>query len=249
MKEGKSTDIDLEGKAFTSNVALAMSAMEAAVNRPAHLPGIVALTGPAGFGKSQAASVVSTNFNAVSVQIKKLWTRKGVLLAILKEMNVVPAATLYGMGEQIAEELALSRRPLIVDECDFLVAKGDIEIIRDIYESSLAAIMIIGEETMPAKLKVWERFHSRVLRFCQAQPINREDARKICDVHVTGVEIADDLLFAAIKDKECKGSARRLVTALEAFKGYAVANGISRMDLAAWGDRPLMAGDVQIRKF
>nr|WP_249123784.1 ATP-binding protein [Pseudomonas aeruginosa] len=67
------------------------------------------------------------------------------------------------MADQIAEELAASGRPLIIDEMDHLVAAGQVELIRDLYESSQASILLIGEEMLPTKLKKYERFHGRVL--------------------------------------------------------------------------------------
>lgn len=57
------------------------------------------------------------------------------------------------MMDQIGEELSLSQRPLIIDEADFLVQKRMIEVVRDIYESSQATIILIGEEAMPVKLQ------------------------------------------------------------------------------------------------
>ena len=39
-----------------ANVSLAVKALERAIDRPAHLPGMVVLYGPSGWGKSTAAA-------------------------------------------------------------------------------------------------------------------------------------------------------------------------------------------------
>ena len=238
--------LNLLGKAPLVNVSICVSALEKAMKRPAHLPGIVTFTGPSGFGKSTAAAIASNRFEAVYVQAKSSWTRKAAHLAILKEMNIAPAKTLYGMAEQVAEQLALSRKPLIVDECDFLLKNGTIEIIRDIYEGSGAPIMLIGEEQLPARLRQWERFHGRILTFALAEPASMEDARNLCDLYVRDVNIADDLL--ARVHKQSKGSVRRICVNLEYIREEAADNGMSTVDLAAWGDRPLFTGDAPTRR-
>lgn len=238
--------LNLLGKAPLVNVSICVSALEKAMKRPAHLPGIVTFTGPSGFGKSTAAAIASNRFDAVYVQAKSSWTRKAAHLAILKEMNIAPAKTLYGMAEQVAEQLALSRKPLIVDECDFLLKNGTIEIVRDIYEASGAAIMLIGEEQLPARLRQWERFHGRILTFALAEPASMEDARSLCALYVHDVNIADDLL--AKVHKQSKGSVRRICVNLEHIREEAADNGMSTVDLAIWGDRPLFTGDAPTRR-
>lgn len=238
--------LNLLGKAPLVNVSLCVSTLERAMNRPAHLPGIVTFTGPSGFGKSTAAAIAANRFEAVYVQAKSSWTRKAAHLAILKEMGVVPARTLYGMAEQVAEQLALSRKPLIIDECDYLIKNGTIEIIRDIYEASGAAIMLIGEENLPGNLKKWERFHGRVLKFALAEPASLDDARSLRDLYVDDVAIAEDLLTRV--HKEAKGSVRRICVNLEAIREEAADNGLSTIDLAFWGNRPLFTGDAPTRR-
>ena len=241
----KQQPLNLLGNAPLANVSLCVSTLEQAMNRPAHLPGIVTFTGPSGFGKSTAAAVTANRFDAVHVAARSTWTRKAAHLAILKEMGVSPAKTLYGMAEQVAEQLALSRKPLIIDECDYLVKNGTIEIIRDIYEASNAAIMLIGEENLPTRLLQWERFHGRVLKFALAEAPSMDDARALRDLYVSDLTIADDLL--ARVHKEAKGSVRRICVNLENIRKEAADNGLTSMDLASWGDKPLFTGDAPRR--
>ena len=51
----------------------------------------------------------------------------------------------------------------MIDEADYLVSRHMIEVIRDIYESSRATIILIGEEMLPQSLTRWERVHNRML--------------------------------------------------------------------------------------
>ena len=150
------------------NVALCSAALERAMKRAPHLPGIVAMYGHAGIGKTLAAAFAANRYGAHYVQCMSTWTNKATLIAIAREMALSPAATTYALTDQVCEHLALSGKPLIIDEVDHLVKRKAVEIIRDIYEGSQAAVLIIGEEEMPHRLKEWERFDSRILDFVAA---------------------------------------------------------------------------------
>ncbi|KMQ74034.1 AAA family ATPase [Marinobacter subterrani] len=228
------------------NVALCNGALERAMNRPAHLPGLVAFYGPSGWGKSTAAAYCANKHRAYYVECKSSWTKKALLSAILSEMGIAPAKTLYEMADQISEQLVLSQRPLIVDEMDHIVSKKAVEVIRDIYEGSNAAILLIGEELLPAKLREWERFHNRMLAWVPAQPCDLDDTRALARMYCHEVAIADDLL-AKIQDVS-RGAARRICVNLESVRQGALTNGLDSMDLDAWGNRPLYSGDAPKRR-
>lgn len=239
------TNVNLSGKAPLANVGLTLGALSGAMKRPAHLPGIVVLYGPSGLGKSTAATVATVQLQAYYVQAKSSWTRKAVYQSILKVMGIVPEKTIYEMEEQVAGQLAASRRPLIVDECDHLVAKGSIEIVRDIYEASGAAILLIGEEHLPASLSRWERIYNRVLEWVPAQYADMDDARALRDLYCDRVAVADDLL--AHIHEGGKGVARRICVNLERAQQAGLELGRKEIDLAAWGKRDLYTGDAPVR--
>jgi hypothetical protein len=106
--------------------------------------------------------------------------------------------------------------------------------------------MLIGEENLPTRLRQWERFHGRVLKFTLAEPPSLEDARSLRNLYVEGVEIAEDLL--AKVHREAKGSVRRICVNLENIREEAVDNGLARIDLAMWGDKALFTGDAPTRR-
>lgn len=237
--------VNMPGKAPLANVALTLGALSGAMNRPGHLPGLVVLYGPSGLGKSTAATVATTQLRAYYVQAKSSWTRKALYLSILKCMGIHPAKTIYEMEEQVTGQLVMSKRPLIVDEADHLVAKGSIEIVRDIYEGSSAAILLIGEENLPSNLARFERIHNRVLEWVPAQYADMDDARALRDLYCDKSEVADDLL--ELIHATSKGVVRRIVVNLERVQQAALLAGKARMDLAAWGSQPLYTGDAPRR--
>lgn len=214
------------------NVALFAELVERVLGRSPELPGLATLHGPSGYGKSFASLYVCNKFRAYRVQVKSVWTRKKLCAAILEEMGIQAAGTIPDMVDQIGNELSLSRRPLIIDEADFLVSKGLIEIVRDIYESSqgAASIILVGEENLPSSLKRWERVHGRMLDWVAAQPASRADAKHLAQLYCKGTEIADDLLDDLFQ--KSAHSVRRICVNLDRVREQAATKGKRKMSRA-----------------
>lgn len=230
------------------NVALATKALERAINRPQHLPGMMCLYGPAGFGKSFAAAYAANKHRAYHIQCKDAMTRKSLLMEIAEEMGIPPAATLYDLTKQISTQLVATDRPLIIDEVDHIVKKGAVETIRDLYESSFVAILLIGEENLPASLKKWERFHSRILDFIPAQAADASDTKTLAQFYCHRVQIGSDLIEEI--SRRAKGSIRRICVNLARIEEESLEMGRKDMDLASWmGTRKgFWTGEAVIRK-
>ncbi len=228
------------------NVSLCSTALANAMNRPPHLPGLLVMYGPSGIGKSFSAAYAANRYQAYYVECKSSWTRKALLAAILNSMGIVPAKTLPEMTDQAAEQLALSGKPLIIDEMDHIVEKKAVEVIRDLYEGSQGTILMIGEECLPSKLKVWERFHNRILDWIPAQLASLEDCRLLARLYSPEVMIADDLLEEITRS--AKGCVRRMCVNIEQIRRIAQDVGVSEISLAEWGNRSLYTGDAPKRR-
>ncbi|WP_321532302.1 ATP-binding protein [uncultured Desulfuromonas sp.] len=229
-----------------ANVALCLSTLERAVDRSLHLPGMVCMYGPAGYGKSTAASFAANELDAYYVECKSTWTKKAVLKAILKEMGRPESGPVYELTDRICEQLVLSNRPLIVDQLDHLVKRKDIECIRDLHDGSGAAILLIGEENLPSDLERWECFHSRVIEWIPAQPADINDCRHLANLYCKDVTIADDLLKKVCKS--AKGSIRRICGNIEQIRTEAKNIGYDEITLEDWGDKPLYTGKAPARR-
>lgn len=231
-----------------TNVSLCAGALERAMDRAAHLPGMVVFYGPSGFGKSTAAAYTANRTRAYYVECRSTWTRRATLAAILHEMGIPTpgGGRIYEMTDAICEQLAKSGRPLIVDEMDHLVDKAAVELVRDLYEGSGAAILLIGEERLPKKLEKWERFHGRILDFVPAQPADLDDARHLARLYCNGLAI-DEALLARIHDL-ARGSARRICVNLERVRAEAAATGLTKISLTEWGTRDFFTGEAPTRR-
>lgn len=229
-----------------TNVQLASSIVERSMNRSPNLPGLVALYGPSGWGKSMAAAYVANRHKGIYVECRSFFTPKALMLAILKEMGIRPARTMHEMLDQITDQLSLSGRPLIIDEMDHIVEKNAIEVVRDIYEASHGTVLLIGEEHFPRKLQRWERFHNRVLVWQPAAAATMADAKKLAAFYARGLDIADDLLELLVE--RARGSVRRICVNIDAIREHCATQGLKRIDRAAWGGRELYTGEAPVRR-
>jgi chromosomal replication initiation ATPase DnaA len=218
-----------------TNVGLLASAIERALQRPQGLPGVIVMYAASGLGKSVAATWAANQHRAYYVECRDTWTKKAFLLAILRDMAILPGRTLSEMVDQIAEQLGRSGRPLIVDDVQYLLDKSAANVLTDLYNASQGTIVLIGEERVPASLAKLERLHNRVLEWVPAQPATTVDVQQLARVSYPKVAMADDLL--ADLHREVKGCLRRVAVNLYRIHSETQALGLTSMDLATWAKR------------
>lgn len=229
------------------NVSRCMSTLKRAVDRPGHLPGIIAMYGRSGWGKSTAASYVNAKYQAYYVEAKDTWTRKAFLEAILLEMGIKPPATIDKQATEVAKQLACSGKPLIIDEFDYIIRKKNVNMVRDLYDGSGGCpILIIGEENLEDKLQSWERFHNRVLDWVPAEPCNLDDGKHLRKLYCDKVKIADNLLKRVVE--VCKGNISRTCINLSNIQEFALEKGLPAIGLDEWGNQKLFDGTATKRR-
>lgn len=235
------------GHAPLTNMGLALRTTLECQDVGADSPRIGLFYGHSGYGKTIAASFVAARTGAAYIAAQSVWSQRSLLEAIAEELGIVRFdKTAPKILRQIVDQLNHEPRPLIIDETDHLVNKRSVEIIRDIHDSTQVAIMLIGEEALPGKLKEWERFDNRVLMVTPAQPASEADALKLRDHYCARVRVSDDL--ADLFRQRCKGVTRRIVTNLRAAQRAAAEEGVGEIDRAWWGNRPIHNGDVPARR-
>ena len=233
--------------ASISNLDLVAVATERLISRVDGLPGMGVIYGEAGRGKTIACTALANQSRGYYVQMRSAWNRKALLEKIQFEMGIKPAGTIAHMLDVICEQLAASRRPLIIDEFDFcLRSDGMVELVRDIYEGSQGTLLLVGEEMLPQKLKKWERFHSRVMAWIPALPVSVADAEKLAPIYCPNVTIASDLLAHIVE--LAHGSVRRVSVNLTLIHEQAMMQAETEMTLAKWGDNALYTGEAPKRR-
>jgi DNA transposition AAA+ family ATPase len=221
------------------NVSALVALIDRVESRSIGLPGLATFYGPSGYGKTTAAVYAANRFGAYQVQVKSCWRQKKLCQALLQEMGIKPDKTIADMVDQIAQELAITGRVLIIDEADFLVGGKMIEIVRDIYESSGSPVILIGEEMLPQKLQKWERLHGRMLDWVAAMPACLEDIDHLAEIYCAGLSLEADFKTHLLKASQ--HSIRRVCVNLERVKELASRKGLDRIDMDVWGKREFFA--------
>lgn len=222
------------------NVAALATLIKRVENRQYGLPGMAAFYGPTGFGKTFAAGYAAASLDAIHVSVQKMWTKKTLLTSILRELGIVKKATMAEMMEQVNEGLAIAGRTLIIDEADYAIDRGMIEIIRDMQDGSSMPVILIGMEMLPQKLRKWELVDGRILAWVGAEPADMRDAKMLADVYAPGIKI-DEALIERIM-AENKGSIRRISIDLAYVLEQSRLQGQNDMTLDKWGNAPFLRG-------
>lgn len=209
----------------TGNVALMHQVMETLTKRAPGLPGIGSFYGPSGLGKSFAAAYAShpAGFNGVYVECHVYDTMKSLVESIAKALGLNVKGTIASIMGQIIEALAIGGRPLILDEADVLVDSNRLELVRNLHDASGAAVLIIGEQDLPAKLKRHERFDNRVLVWQPAARCTLADLDMLAKQYAASITIAPELKKRVLTETD--GITRRVVTNLVAIKRWCDAKG------------------------
>lgn len=215
------------------NVARLNDAGEALRRRPAGMPGMGLVHGETGWGKTTAVTWYASKVNAAYVRATSLWTPAAMLTKIAEELRIQARGSCSMMMDSIIEALALSNRPLFVDEADYLVdSKRMTEALRDLHDMATVPVVLIGMGGIDQRLSHRKQLTGRLMQDVRFQPLDLEDAsavaRALCEV-----KVAEDLLERL--HRQCNGSARLLVVGLSRIEQRAKSAGSTEISSAAWG--------------
>lgn len=224
------------------NVAALVALIDRVKDRAHGLPGMATFYGPSGYGKTTAAVYAANRFQAFTVQVKSSWTARKLCEATLTDLGLKPHRTIADMVDQVSDHLAMTGRPLIIDEADFLLTRNMIEIVRDIYESSGAPVILIGEELLPQKLRQWERVHGRMLDWVAAQPADIRDLGHLAPIYCPGVSLDADLKDYLLKVSQA--SIRRICVNLARVHEFALTRGMTAVTRGDWGKADFFTGEA-----
>jgi len=214
------------------NVARLQEAAAALLARSPGMPGMGLVYGPTGYGKTVSTDFLVNQVNGVFVRALALTTPSSLLGSIARELNMRPRGSCAAMVEAIVEQLAATRRPLFIDEADYLVEKKrTVETLRDLHDLSDVPVILIGEEDVDRKLASLKRLTRRLAQAVRFAPCDMADARLLAD-GLAEVRVADDLLERL--HLEANGSAGLIVVGLAHIEAFAKSRGMELVEATDW---------------
>lgn len=224
------------------NVVLMTQLIKRLQGRAMGLSGMGVFYGPSGFGKTFAAAYAAASLDAIHVSVQELWTKKTLIEQVLEELGQDPQRTIAGSMKKVNQALAIARRPLIIDETDYAIARNMIGVIRDMHDGSQVPVILIGMERLPQKLRKWELVDNRILEWTAAEPADLTDAKMLAEQYAAGIEVGEDLI-AHILNKH-QGRVRRMVTDFAYVLEQANVQGLTSMSLDEWGQAPFLRSNA-----
>lgn len=215
------------------NVSRLKDAADHLTHRAIGMPGIGLVWGETGAGKTTAATWLFNRTNGVYVRALSLWTPSAMLGSIARELDLHVGGSCAAMVEAIVERLAMTGRPLFVDEADYLIEKKNlVETLRDIHDLSTVPLILIGMGDIKSKLGRRPQLQGRIAQEVHFGAAELDDAHALAARLLEGVHVDDDLVEWL--HAESKGSIRNLVVGLARIEQEAQAQGLAQIGIEEW---------------
>lgn len=223
--------------AETRNLSTLARTAQALLDRAADLPGIAAIVGPPGVGKTQGCVWLRDRTDAVFLRARSVWTTRSLIDDLARELRCDTHGRRGVVFDRAIEALAMSGRPIIVDEADYLLdSRSLIDAVRDVHDLSTVPLFVVGMERFTARVQEREQFASRIAHVVEFGWADLDDARAVAEA-CCEVEFADDLLTRI--GNRAAWSLRRIKVALSQVETWAEMRGLELVTAADWGDQPL----------
>jgi len=223
--------------AIVSNVVATQLMVESLTQRAHGVPGIGLIYGDPGLGKTTATAWLVNRCNGIYIRATSGMSLTQLLRQIVKELSGPDIYTREAMLNYIIEHMAISNRTLFIDEADYLLNdKNTLEIVRDIHDLTYCPVVLIGMESVRRKLQRHRQFYNRISEWLEFMPTQFEDLQIIVNAVIEPcLTIQDDLLKQLLSDTD--GEVRRIITGLSKVEAFALANGLTSIDLQQWGSK------------
>jgi len=223
----------------TENYNRLLAAVAAAEERAAREAGLVLVTGPAGFGKSEAVKRFAVQQGAVYLRGKTHWSPRAMLAELVKALGGDPKHYREALFAQAVDLLSRETpRPIVVDEAEHacLDVKA-LESLRDISDTLENVVVLVGMDQLQSRIARHPQVYSRVAQVVEFQPASLEDVKALANA-LTEVVMESELLERI--HSESQGRIRLVLNALGRAERIGLNNQAQKVSLADINGTPLV---------
>lgn len=187
-----------KGFVQNSNYARFVQAVKAVEQRGAREASLMLVTGAAGLGKSETVDRFAVDTNAIYLRAKETWTKRGILSEMAEALRIQTNATNHEMQARIIGAIGARQTPIIIDEAEHTVRSSAsiLECVRDISDLTETLVVLVGMETIEARISRYPQISSRVAQVVHFQALTEQDVQLTCK-QLAEIEITPDLVAFA----------------------------------------------------
>ena len=149
--------------------------------------------GPPGTGKTDVGQWFASQHDVPYIRAKDISSRRSLLANIVAELGEAPEFQTDKLFNRIVEQLIERPRPIIIDEVDYLIRGGAVEVLRDINDMTNTPIIMMGMENVDAKLKRFRHLYDRFTAVVKFELFARDEianlAEEICNATLSDCAI------------------------------------------------------------
>lgn len=213
--------------AITKNVQRYMAGIEAVRTPIRGRIGMMLAFGPPGTGKTEAGMWYAAQNDVPYIRAKDITSRRGLLSNIVAELGEAPAFRSDSLFDQIVEQLLERPRTVLIDEVDYLVRGGMIEILRDVNDITNVPIVMMGMEHADKKIKRFRHLFDRISAVVHFELFSEAEigalAGQICETSMTPAAIS-------FVHRQSQGKLRLITTWMARAEQVARLNNLDRID-------------------
>lgn len=145
--------------------------------------------GPPGTGKTDVGQWYASQNDVPYVRAKDISSRRSLLANIVAELGVAGSFRTDDLFNQIVEQLIERPRPIIIDEVDYLIRGGAVEVLRDINDMTNTPIIMMGMEHAEKNMRRFRHLYDRFTAIIRFELFDLEEikglAESICGVNLS----------------------------------------------------------------
>ena len=223
----------------TENYQRLLAAVARVEGRAAREAGIILVTGPAGYGKSNAVRRFAVQQNALYLRAKTFWTPRIFLAELVRELGGAPRHRRDDLFTKAIDLLSQDTpQPIVIDEAEHMARDlQSLESARDISDTLENVVLLVGMDRLQNRIARFPQIFSRVAEAVEFQPATVEDVSTLAET-LCEVKVAADL--AERIHGESKGRVRLILNALARAEQHAVTNKLAQVAAADMDGLPLV---------
>jgi len=215
--------------AITSNAERFMAGIETVRTPIRGRIGMMLAYGPPGTGKTETGMWYAAQNLVPYIRAKDITSRRSLLSNIVAELGEAPAFRSDALFDQAVEQLIERPRTVLIDEVDYLMRGGMVEVLRDLNDITNVPIVLMGMEHADKKLKRFRHLFDRISAVVKFELFSEAEIKKLAS-QICEVALSDDAI--SYIHKQSKGKLRLTTTWMSRAEKLARLNGIDEVTAA-----------------